>query len=1320
MTAQEPGETSSFRDTRTDWRPRSSRVGIGPMRYVWWNFWYAVLEFLNRRLARDPHRKVSWDKWPSALGLIYLMGKIRFNRSNALTDPYDDATNDTAPASEEPAWARRYYSADGTYVSDQDDPQMGAAGTRFGSNIPPKRVRPDVENIIPSARDAAKLRWRRLDPETGKEITIPALILNSLAAGWIQFNFHNFGGNTLRNSVHVDPHRVPRAPEEGWPNDVALIDRTTPDPTRVALDARPTVINERDQSWSQAQVYGSDERQQHALRTMSGGKMKLDAEGRLPEDPAKAGVDLTGFNNNFNPILSLLHWLAVREHNAIAEFLAELHSDWDDETLFQMARKANVAQLARIHTDQWTRDLLQHETLQIGMHADWYGFLGQPLKMFFMRKMVARPWLDRLLRPVRQNDFLWGMPGSKWDHHDGPYQVPKHFRMVYRLHEMILSEYEISEPETQRTLERIPLLEFVHHNTRPIVAKHGYETLAWSFVSRSAGALTLHNFPRALTKFQNQQDGTLTDLAERDLFRERTDGTGTYNEFRQSLGDPPVESFLELTGGDEELARELSVKYEGDVNRVDAGIGILAEPKPAGFALGFTQFYQFVLNAPRRIKSNRHLSEGYDYRSYLEGMDWVEHGGGMGGILARHLPRLHPSMEGVERWFAPWPDVETFPYRLLAQAENETARIFRAELLTGLLACGAFAWAAWWDVLVSWQPPVLFVATLTGISLSLVAMRMLAMRFLQQCWKRCYTDKRVYMFGSLSRADRWSARITWAGRLETLAVFGGAAAIYFGAERSHPLVAAAMTLFLLAAASIWRRSNQFNRTILLLMISLRNRMRTGRCAERSESRPNEAERERCFEFVRRRLDASLILAAEISTVNPLGLAAGRFDERQFDRQFRRFAPGRDSMTAYDFARLRESCPAFQGIAGLWTRWAAQRQTRALLRYLGDRVIEEDHRLVPAISRGELLRFYQGTALFDVFREHETGACDPGANANHGFGWREWHLGGSESAEERLLKQFADEIHALQDATARRQDGRVRRGFHAKGILCVPEALFQVAPVLPEGCAVGPFQPKATFAAQVRFSNSLGTIEPDGKSQGRGIAIRLLGDRGVHDLLLSNSPTSHARDAGQFMALAFALSGASKLMILPRVVRRVGFWETLRMFRVLYSTSSRKVPSLAAETFWSRTPYSLGGRAVRFVLKPTSAAERPPTLRPDYLREDLVRRLQSDSIEYELFAQLYVDERLTPLEDGSIDWREVDSPPLSLGTLVIPAQDLTSEVAQTRIRDVEQTEFNPWNVIGDVRPLGSLNRARRVVYRASAEHRRKDEAPIGKRSGADRF
>src|SRR5207245_9988308 len=102
------------------WSPKCAREGIGPLRYIWWNSFYALMEFLNRTLARDPNRKVSWDKWPAYLGLLYLLAKIRFNRSNALTDPYDYAANDPKRKAPESDAARHSYSTDASYVLDMD------------------------------------------------------------------------------------------------------------------------------------------------------------------------------------------------------------------------------------------------------------------------------------------------------------------------------------------------------------------------------------------------------------------------------------------------------------------------------------------------------------------------------------------------------------------------------------------------------------------------------------------------------------------------------------------------------------------------------------------------------------------------------------------------------------------------------------------------------------------------------------------------------------------------------------------------------------------------------------------------------------------------------------------------------------------------------------------------------------------------------------------------------------------------------------------------------------------------------------------------
>jgi hypothetical protein len=172
----------------------------------------------------------------------------------------------------------------------------------------------------------------------------------------------------------------------------------------------------------------------------------------------------------------------------------------------------------------------------------------------------------------------------------------------------------------------------------------------------------------------------------------------------------------------------------------------------------------------------------------------------------------------------------------------------------------------------------------------------------------------------------------------------------------------------------------------------------------------------------------------------------------------------------------------------------------------------------------------------------------------------------------------------------------------------------------------------------------------------------------------------------------------------RLIKRSGVREAVRMLRVVLTTSTKNMTSVASASFWSRTPFAFAGAAARLVLRPRNAAAASAGSGPDYLGAELTRRLANGDVVFELAAQLYVDPERTPIEDSSIDWSENVTPPIPLGTLTLPRQDLTSADAKQGAATIEKIAFTPWNVVGDIRPLGSMNRARRPVYLASARGR----------------
>ena len=76
--------------------------------------------------------------------------------------------------------------------------------------------------------------------------------------------------------------------------------------------------------------------------------------------------------------------------------------------------------------------------------------------------------------------------------------------------------------------------------------------------------------------------------------------------------------------------------------------------RPEGFAFGETAFQIFIMNASRRLITDRFYTSDYTDEVYTpEGIDWVENNT-MVDVLNRHYPELNSSLIGVENAFKPW------------------------------------------------------------------------------------------------------------------------------------------------------------------------------------------------------------------------------------------------------------------------------------------------------------------------------------------------------------------------------------------------------------------------------------------------------------------------------------------------------------------------------------------------------------------------------------------------------------------------------------------------------------------------------------------
>jgi hypothetical protein len=315
-----------------------------------------------------------------------------------------------------------------------------------------------------------------------------------------------------------------------------------------------------------------------------------------------------------------------------------------DQQLYDTARLVNAALIAKIHTVDWTPAIIAHPTTVFALRANWFGVLGERFARRFGK--------------LGTNPLLGGIPGSPTQLHGVPYSLTEEFVAVYRMHPLIPDEFTFFSASDDSELARHELPDLTVFEVRQRLSELSMTDIFYSLGRAHPGALSLHNYPRHLQRFQ-KADGELVDMGAIDILRTRERGVPRYNEFRRLFRLKPATSFEELTDNPA-CAQELREIY-GDVEQVDLMVGLYAEPKPPGFGFSDTAFRVFILMASRRLESDRFFTSDFRTEVYTPGgMEWIKNNT-MRTVLLRHFPRLEPALRGVGNPFAPWNAVGAQP-----------------------------------------------------------------------------------------------------------------------------------------------------------------------------------------------------------------------------------------------------------------------------------------------------------------------------------------------------------------------------------------------------------------------------------------------------------------------------------------------------------------------------------------------------------------------------------------------------------------------------------------------------------------------------------
>ena len=314
-------------------------------------------------------------------------------------------------------------------------------------------------------------------------------------------------------------------------------------------------------------------------------------------------------------------------------------------------------------------------------------------------------------------------------------------------------------------------------------------------------------------------------------------------------------------------------------------------------------------------------------------------------------------------------------------------------------------------------------------------------------------------------------------------------------------------------------------------------------------------------------------------------------------------------------------------------------------------------------------------------------------------------------------------------------GRVVRDAHAKGY-GLARGEFEILSGLPNEYAQGIYAKPGLHEAMVRFSNGTNHVGDDrflGPIVGTG--VKIFGIEGK--TLLEDEPDSHTFDYAMIDHPVFFANTLAHYVFIQSLFANIGVtpkadptpeekqaaihrflyewvtgkgtlppeqwaWEELGAFLQL---AQHKFINLLLQTYWTMGAVRHGDYVAKVRLAPVqSFADRvarralDPAAAQQVFRPALVEELRERPYEFDVQVQLCTDLAQMPVEKTTVVWPESLSPFVTVAKLRLPQQDTGAE---DNLERMDKISINPWRVTEEHRPLGSIMRSRKEVYRQSS-------------------
>ncbi|TMI76923.1 MAG: hypothetical protein E6H05_02660 [Bacillati bacterium ANGP1] len=498
----------------------------------------------------------------------------------------------------------RFRTADGSW-NNLKYPEMGKAGTPLGRYVPASATKPQDVYREPSVLRISDrlLKQKQFIPAATSNGTI-----NALAFAWVNFFVHDFyARGTEFSRGAAAQYKLPVG--DGT---YVYMSKLPESPDGSESSHRSGVTHWFDGS----QVYGSDEAWARQLRTTTaagapGAKLRVCDDGLLPKyrlgkgsappelfcgTPGAledGGVFLTGDSPRSSLHIGLLmfHHLWVHEHNYIVDQLAQRYPEMTNDELYHTARLIVAAEIAKIHTLEWTAQMT-----------------SDPVSAEFVRRI----WDERVGDPNAYRP-------------DRNYAVSEEFLSSYVLHEIVPPMFSVVDA-SGREVERLAFLnDLFGLGGQKKLRQYGPAQLFQSFGRNPMGLIYPFNVSDQLRRFRGFEslvathppdDAGYLDLAAIPVARDRDARVPKYNDLREALNEPRL-TRIEDISSDPEVVAALKELY-ASVDDIEYIVGFKAESRPSTWGLTYTQVNAFLPVVVYRLLADRFYTKDYRPEIYTK------------------------------------------------------------------------------------------------------------------------------------------------------------------------------------------------------------------------------------------------------------------------------------------------------------------------------------------------------------------------------------------------------------------------------------------------------------------------------------------------------------------------------------------------------------------------------------------------------------------------------------------------------------------------------------------------------------------------------